>query len=107
LRRPPSRSRHSMDDPLLQQPIVACDQEIEGLLGEFDPRVDPDKRPLPPDRKRSRSGKKRRKKNGNPNPNYDLRTEAYKPMGNHLRRMKAKLEPAAASTATAHKIAVI
>jgi transposase len=171
-----------------QQQIVACDQEIEGLLGKFDPRVDPDQKPLPPDRKRSRSGKKRRKKNGNPNPNYDLRTETYKlfgvdvtqipglettaltlfsevgrdmsrwptaayfvswlalcpdndisggrvlwkgmrivnnragqmfriaasslhhsqtPMGNYLRRMKAKLEPAAAITATAHKIAVI
>jgi hypothetical protein len=45
-----------------QQQIVACDQEIEGLLGEFDPRVDPDKRPLPPDRKRSRGGKKGERK---------------------------------------------
>lgn len=171
-----------------QEQIVACDQEIERLLAEFDPRVDPDEKPLPPDRKHSRSGKKRRRKNGNPNPNYDLRTEAYKlfgvdvtqipgletavltlfseigrdmsrwptaacfvswlalcpdndisggrvlwkgmrivknragqmfrmaasslhhsqtPMGNYLRRMKAKLGPAAAITATAHKIAVI
>jgi transposase len=150
--------------------------------------VDPDEKPLPPDRKRNRSGNKRRKKNGNPNPHYDLRTEAYKlfgvdvtqipglettaltlfselgrdmsrwstaacfvswlalcpdndisggrvlwkgmrivknragqmfrmaasslhhsqtPMGNYLRRMKTKLGPAAAITATAHKIAVI
>ena len=171
-----------------QQQIVACDQEIERLLGEFDPRVNPDKKPLPPDRKRNRSSKKRRKKNGNSNPDYDLRTEAYKlfgvdltqipgletaalplfsevgrdmsrwptaarfvswlalcpdndisggrvlwkavrmvknragqmfrmaasllhhshtPMGNYLRRMKAKLGPAAAITATAHKIAII
>jgi hypothetical protein len=152
-----------------QQQMVDCDEEIEKLLGEFDPRVNPDQKPLPPDRKRSRSGKKRRKKNGNLNPNYDLRTEAYKlfgvdvtqipgletialtlfsevgrdndisggrvlwkgmrivknragqmfrmaasslhhsqtPMGNYLRRMKAKLGPAAATTATAHKIAVI
>ena len=29
------------------------------------------------------------------------------PMGNYLRRMKAKLGPAAAITATAHKIAII
>jgi transposase len=29
------------------------------------------------------------------------------PLGNYLRRMKAKLGPAAATTATAHKIAVI
>jgi transposase len=28
-------------------------------------------------------------------------------MGNYLRRMKAKLGPAAATTATAHKIAII
>jgi transposase len=171
-----------------QQQIVACDQEIERLLGEFDPRVDLDKKPLPPDRKRNRSSKKRRKKNGNLNPDYDLRTEAYKlfgvdvtqipglettalplfsevgrdmsrwptaacfvswlalcpdndisggrvlwkavrivknragqmfrmaasslhhsqtPLGNYLRRMKAKLGPAAAITATAHKIAII
>ena len=29
------------------------------------------------------------------------------PLGNYLRRMKAKLAPAAATTATAHKIATI
>ena len=51
------------------------------MLGDFEPRVDPDERPLPPDRKRHRSGKKRRKKNGHPNPGYDLRTEAYKLFG--------------------------
>ena len=171
-----------------QRQIVACDQEIERLLGQFDPRVDPDEKPLPPDRKRNRSGKKRRKKNGNPNPDYDLRKEAYQlfgvdvtqipglettaltlfseigrdmsrwptaarfvswlalcpdndisggrvlwkgvrlvknragqmfrmaasslhhsqsPLGNYLRRLKAKLGPAAAITATAHKLAVI
>jgi transposase len=171
-----------------QEQIVACDQQIESLLGGFDPRVNPDQKPLPPDRKRNRSGNKRRKKNGNPNPGYDLRTEAYKlfgvdvtqipgvemmaltlfsevgrdmsrwptaacfvswlalcpdndisggrvlwkgmrlvhnragqmfrmaanslhhtqtPMGHHLRRMKAKLGPAAAITATAHKIAIV
>ncbi len=28
-------------------------------------------------------------------------------MGHYLRRMKAKLEPAAATTATAHKIAIV
>ena len=29
------------------------------------------------------------------------------PLGNYLRRMKAKLGPAAATTATAHKIAIV
>lgn len=171
-----------------QQRIVECDAEIEKLLGEFAPRVDPVEKPLPPDRKRNRSGAKRRKKTGNRETGFDLRSEAYKlfgvdvtqipgvetialplfseigrdlrkwpaaahfaswlalcpdndisggrvlwkgvrkiknragqlfrlaahslhrsltPMGNYLRRMKAKLGPAAATTATAHKIAII
>src|ERR1700681_2745281 len=34
-----------------QQQTVECDQEIEKLLGEFEPRVDPNEKPLPPDRK--------------------------------------------------------
>lgn len=171
-----------------QQQIVKCDQEIERLLGKFEPRVNPAEKPLPPDQKRHRSGNKRRKKNGHLQTGFDLRTEAYKlfgvdvtqipglettalplfaevgrdmsqwatsahfvswlglcpdndisggrvlwkgtrkvnnragqlfrlaahglhrnltPLGNYLRRMKAKLGPAAATTATAHKIAII
>jgi len=171
-----------------QQQVVECDHEIDQLLGALEPRVDPSKKPLPPDRKRNRSGKKRRKKYGNVEADFDLRTEAYKlfgvdvtqipgvetialplfseigrdlskwstaahfaswlalcpdndisggrvlwkgvrkvknragqmfrlaahslhrsltPLGNYLRRMKAKLGPAAATTATAHKIATI
>ena len=170
-----------------QQQIVACDVEIQKLLREFEPRIDPAEKPLPPDRKRNRTGK-RRSHNGHPLPPFDLRTEAYKlfgvdvtqipglqanalplfsevgrnmsrwptsahfiswlalcpdndisggkvlwrgkrnvknraghlfclaafslhhsptPLGNYLRRMKAKLGPAAATTATAHKIALI
>lgn len=45
-----------------QQQIVACDQEIEKYLGEFEPWADPDQKPLPPDTKRNRSGNKRRKR---------------------------------------------
>ncbi|HEY6271571.1 MAG TPA: transposase, partial [Terriglobales bacterium] len=43
------------------------------------PRVDPEQRPLPPDRK----GKQRRgkKKNVNPKTGFDLRTESYKLFG--------------------------
>ncbi|MFZ3342261.1 MAG: IS110 family transposase, partial [Terriglobales bacterium] len=63
---------------IYQQQMVDCDLEIERLLSEFDPRVNPDEKPLPPDGKRSRSSKKRRKKSGHPNPDYDLRTAAYK-----------------------------
>jgi hypothetical protein len=37
---------------------------------------------------------------------YSLHHE-QSPLGNYLRRMKAKLGPAAATTATAHKIAII
>jgi transposase len=172
-----------------QQQITECDQEIERLVGTFEPRVDPAEKPLPPDRKRNRNASKKRKKQGLLENGFDLRTEAYKlfgvdvtqvpglerlvlplfsevgrdlssrwptaahfvswlslcpdndisggrvlwkgtrkvdnragqifriaayslhrsptPLGNYLRRMKAKLGPQAATTAAAHKIAVI
>ena len=47
---------------IYQQQMVACDQEIERLLGGFNARVDPDEIPLPPNRRHSRSGKKRRRR---------------------------------------------
>jgi hypothetical protein len=165
------------------QQIRECDQEIEKLVVAFEPRVDPEQKPLPEDRK-----KHQRRKNKRENPDFDMRTEAYKlfgvdltqvpglmmlvfmlfselgrdmsrwpsakhfvswlglcpdndisggrvlwrgarrtknragtlfrlaahslhrdpsPMGEFLRRMKAKLGPAGATTATAHKIAII
>jgi transposase len=164
--------------------INDCDQEIERLVAAFEPKVDPEERPLPEDRKQKQ--RRRRKKSGNPD--FDMRTEAYRlfgvdltqipglmmlvfmlfsevgrdmsrwptaghfvswlglcpdndisggkvlwrggrrtknragtlfrlaahslhrdktPLGDYLRRMKAKLGPAAATTATAHKIAII
>lgn len=164
--------------------ISECDREIEKLVTAFEPKVDPDDKPLPPDRKEKQ--RKRKRKSGDPN--FDMRTEAYKlfgvdltqipglmmlvlmlfsevgrdmsrwptaahfvswlglcpdndisggkvlwrgarrtknragtlfrlaahslhrdqtPLGDYLRRMKAKLGPAAATTATAHKIAII
>jgi len=63
------------------QQIVACDQEVESLLNQFTPRVDPTEKPLPLDRKRNRAAIKRRKKTGNPDTAFDLRTEAYKLFG--------------------------
>ena len=172
-----------------QQQLVECDQEIEKLVGAFEPRADPVQKPLPPDQKHNRNEQKKRKKRGLPKTGFDLRTEAYKllgvdatqipgleasvlplfsevgrdlssrwptapqfvswlnlcpdndisggrilwkgtrnvqnragqifrmaayslhrsptPLGNYLRRMKSKLGPKAATTATAHKIAVI
>jgi len=66
---------------IYQQQIVNCDLEIEKMLPEFEPRIDPAERPLPPDRKRNRGGSKRRKKNGHPRPEFDLRTETYKLFG--------------------------
>ena len=164
--------------------IDECDKEIEKLVAAFDPRVDPDEKPMPEDRKQ----KQRRRKNKSGSPDFDMRAEAYKlfgvdltqipglmtlvfmlfsevgrdmsrwptaahfvswlglcpdndisggkvlwrgvrrtknragtlfrlaayslhhdqtPMGDYLRRMKAKLGPTAATTATAHKIAII
>ena len=164
--------------------ISECDREIEKLVAAFEPRVDPEEKPLPEDRKPKQ--RKRKKKSGHPD--FNMRAEAYKlfgvdltqipglmtlvfmlfsevgrdmsrwptaahfvswlglcpdndisggkvlwrgarrtknragtlfrlaahslhrdqtPIGEYLRRMKAKLGPAAATTATAHKIAVI
>lgn len=164
--------------------ISACDRQIEQLVVTFEPRVDPQQKPLPADRKKRQ--RSRKKKSGSPE--FDMRIEAYKlfgvdltqipglmmlvltlfselgrdmsrwatagnfvswlglcpdndisggrvlwrgvrrtknragalfrlaahslhhdpsPMGDYLRRMKAKLGPAAATTATAHKIAII
>jgi transposase len=63
-----------------QQQILYCDQEIEKLLGSFEPWVDPTEQPSPPDRKRFR--KKNRKKTGHHcGAGFDLRTEAYKLYG--------------------------
>ena len=174
-----------------QEQIAACDEEIEKLVTRFPPRVDPETRPLPPDRKKKL--RKRNRRNPKPGgadskPVFDTRTESYKlfgvdvtqipglllmifrlfsevgrdmsrwptaahfvswlglcpdndisggrvlwrgrrkgknpagqlfrlaayglhhdqtPMGDYLRRMKSKLGPEAATTATAHKIAII
>ena len=174
-----------------QQQLAECDVEIERLVGEFTPRVDPQVKPLPPDRKKNRNYAKKRNKRAKTQPGtrtFDLRSEVYKlfgvdvtqipgleflalqlfselgrdmtrwataacfvswlalcpdndisggrvlwrgkrkvhnragqlfrmaaqslerqtsPLGDYLRRMKAKIGPQAAYTATAHKIAVI
>jgi hypothetical protein len=66
---------------IYQQQIVSCDLEIERMLGQFEPRVDPTQKPLPPDGKRNRAGRTRRRKNGHPHPEFDLRTEIYKLFG--------------------------
>jgi transposase len=177
------KQRLSLYRTYLEQ-ISECDQEIEKLVAAFEPRVDPDEKPMPEDRKQTQ--RKRRKKSGSPD--FNMRTEGYKlfgvdltqvpglmtlvftlfsevgrdmsrwptaahfvswlglcpdndisggkvlwrgarrtknragtlfrlaahslhrdqtPMGDYLRRMKAKLGPAAATAATAHKIAII
>src|SRR6202047_4958253 len=64
-----------------QGQIVICEANIERLLQQFDPRVDPQQTPLPPDNKCNRSGAKRRKKAGHVESQFDLRTEAYKLFG--------------------------
>lgn len=63
-----------------QGQIVAADQKIESLLSEFAPRVDPEQKPLPADRKKDRNSAKRRKKLGHSTP-FDLRAAAYKLFG--------------------------
>jgi transposase len=62
-----------------QEQIAACDEEIEKLLVAFQPRVDPQEKPMPPDRKKKKRGRK--KKNANPKTGFDLRTESYKLFG--------------------------
>jgi transposase len=64
-----------------QQQIVACEEEIEKLLQRFEPRVDLNEKPLPPDRKRNRSGRKKRNKTGHRESQFDLRIESYKLFG--------------------------
>jgi len=170
-----------------QEQIAACDEEIEKLVIRFPPRVDPETRPLPPDRKNRKRDRRNPKQKADSKPAFDARMESYKlfgvdvtqipgllmvfrlfsevgrdmsrwptaahfvswlglcpdndisggrvlwkgrrkvknpagqlfrmaayalhhnqtPMGDYLRRMKSKLGPAAATTATAHKIAII
>jgi transposase len=60
--------------------IIAAEQKIESLVEAFTPRVDPQQKPLPADRKKNRNSAKLRKKAGHPAP-FDLRTEAYKLFG--------------------------
>jgi transposase len=169
-----------------QEQIAACDEQIEKLVVSFQPRVNPDDRPLPPDRKQKQ--RRSRKKTVNLKTGFDVRSESYKlfgvdltqvpglaknvlvlftevgrdmsrwdtaahfvswlglcpdndisggrvlwrgirtthnragqlfrlaahalhhdqtPMGDYLRRMKSKLGPTSATTATAHKLAII
>lgn len=64
-----------------QQQIAACEDEIEKLLQQFQPRVDPNEKPLPPDGKRHRRKRNKRKKDGPPASGFDLRTESYKLFG--------------------------
>lgn len=58
-----------------QQQIDACDREIERLLQQTPPHVDPDNKPLPPDKK----GKSHDKLD--PHSTFNMRTEAYKLFG--------------------------
>ena len=44
--------------------IASAEQQIESLLGQFTPRVDPEQKPLPADGKKNRSAHKRRRKTG-------------------------------------------
>ncbi len=179
------QSRHMYDR--YKNQIEECDREIEALLRQFDSRVDPNEKPMPPDQKRPQS-KERKNASKDSATGFEFRTEAYKlfgvdltqvpglrtiilplfgevgrdmsrwtsarqfvswlslcpdndisggrvlwtgtrkaknraaqlfrlaahslhrsqtPLGDFLRRMKSKLGPAAATTATARKIAIL
>ena len=51
-----------------QQQIAECDAEIERLIGGFEPRVDPQFQPLPPDSKKNRTYAKKRKQRAKTQP---------------------------------------
>lgn len=72
-----------------QEQIAACDEEIEKLLVAFQPRVDPQDKPMPPDRKKKKRGRK--KKSANPPTGFDLRTESYKLFGVDLTQIPGLL----------------
>lgn len=59
-----------------QQQIAACDREIEKLIQQTPPRIDPDQKPLPPDKKN-----KSHKKKGDSESSFQMRTEAFKLFG--------------------------
>lgn len=54
---------------IYQQQIVACDLEIEKLLPQFEPRIDPAKRPLPPTLNATAPARKGGRKTDTPIPN--------------------------------------
>ena len=60
-----------------REQISNCDEEIEKLITAFEPKADPEQKPLPEDRKQKQ--RKRRKKSGSPE--FDIRTEAFKLFG--------------------------
>ena len=49
--------------------IDECDKEIEKLVAALEPRMDPDEKPMPEDRKQKQ--RKRKKKSGSPD--FDMR----------------------------------
>ena len=63
--------------------IEACDREICEMLGEHEPRVDPEEKPLPPTSKRQR--KRHHMRTGDFR--FDVRTEAYKCFGVDVTRI--------------------
>jgi hypothetical protein len=58
-----------------RQQIEACDQEIEKLVQQTPPRIDPDSKPLPADKKPK--GHKKMKTESS----FDMRSEAYRLFG--------------------------
>jgi hypothetical protein len=58
-----------------QQQIDACDREIQKLIKETSSRIDPDSKPLPPEKK----GKPHRKTD--PESTFNMRSEAYRLYG--------------------------
>jgi transposase len=61
-----------------QEQIEECDREIEKLIQATESRIDPDEKPMPPNKKRERE----KDRNGiDPQATFNMRTEAYKLFG--------------------------
>jgi transposase len=67
-----SRAMYRSYQPQMEE----CDREIHQLIQDFEPKVDPELKPLPPDQK-----KKRRRSNRDAESGFNLRVEMYKLFG--------------------------
>ena len=87
---------------IYREQINDCDEEIEKLVAACEPKVDPEDKPLPEDRKQ----KQRRRKKKSGSPDFDMRTEAYKLFGVDLTQIPDDTSPHALQRSRAGHVAM-